>query len=173
MSYFAERYKSDVDFREKAKKRGRDAYHGVLVLRTDWKHGMRNTGAWRSWAYMKSRVLSVTNKDHRYYENITMEPRWKEFMEFYKDMGNRPEGMTLDRKDNNKGYYPDNCQWATRAQQARNKNNNAIKEKDVPEIMGLAEIGLNDSEIGILVGCSNSVVYNVRHGRSWKGVANV
>ena len=41
-------------------------------------------------------------------------------------MGDRPEGLTLDRIDNNKGYYKENCRWATLAEQANNKCNNKI-----------------------------------------------
>lgn len=60
----------------------------------------------------------------RYQElNISMDDRWRDFKLFLKDMGERPEGCTLERKDNTRGYYPGNVIWATPKQQARNRRN--------------------------------------------------
>jgi hypothetical protein len=47
---------------------------------------------------------------------------WLKFENFLADMGERPAGMTLDRKDNDKDYTPDNCVWATAKTQARNQS---------------------------------------------------
>lgn len=49
--------------------------------------------------------------------------RWEKFENFLADMGEPPPGMTLERKNNDKGYGPSNCRWATPAEQARNKRN--------------------------------------------------
>jgi len=173
MSYFTERYKHDEEFRERIKANSSDYYHKRRVFPTKKVHGMRNTGVWRSWGYMKSRVLSKTNKDHRYYKNISMEPRWKEFTEFYKDMGDRPEGLTLDRIDNDKGYYPENCRWATRGQQARNKRNNAVDESMVLAVRQKIKEGVVGLKIAKELGISSNVVYNIKSGRSWQEVAHV
>lgn len=47
--------------------------------------------------------------------------RWRSFPAFLADMGERPEGLTIDRIDVNKGYEPSNCRWATRTQQIANR----------------------------------------------------
>lgn len=63
---------------------------------------------------------------------ITVTPEWRSFEQFRADMGERPAGMTLDRKDGTKGYSKDNCRWATRTQQQNNlKTNHCVTFKDV------------------------------------------
>lgn len=84
------------------------------------KHGYRPksgaTPTYYSWESMKKRVSSK-----RQYEHVDMDPRWDSFSEFLADMGERPDGMTIDRKDNSLGYWKDNCRWATKETQSRNR----------------------------------------------------
>jgi hypothetical protein len=77
---------------------------------------------------MRQRCENPNRKDFRNYgaRGITVCERWREFANFLADMGQRPEGMTLERKNSNAGYGPDNCVWATPRQQARNKRGNVI-----------------------------------------------
>ncbi|QFP93710.1 hypothetical protein [Ralstonia phage P-PSG-11-1] len=68
---------------------------------------------------------------HRYGgRGITYVPGWETFQGFLGDMGERPEGTTLDRIDPDKGYSRDNCRWATKEQQASNKRNTVLIDID-------------------------------------------
>lgn len=72
---------------------------------------------------MKTRCRNTKIKDaHRYsLRGITYDPSWENFENFYKDMGDKPEGRSLDRIDNNKGYSKENCRWATPKEQRLNQ----------------------------------------------------
>lgn len=87
------------------------------------KHRMVKTLAYQSWHAMRDRCLNPAYKDYRNYggRGITIDPRWDDFLVFLQDMGPRPEGTTLGRKDNDRGYFPDNCRWETQKQQDFNK----------------------------------------------------
>jgi hypothetical protein len=55
-------------------------------------------------------------------------------MAFYNDIGDLPDGLTIDRRDNNKGYWKDNIRFATMTEQARNKRTNVVNENTVRQI---------------------------------------
>jgi hypothetical protein len=87
------------------------------------KHGLCQSSTYSSWRSMKCRCDNPSTTGYEYYggRGITYDPRWKTFELFYEDMGERPERATLDRIDNNKGYYKDNCRWVNESIQSHNQ----------------------------------------------------
>jgi hypothetical protein len=87
------------------------------------KHGLYGTPEYGVWNRMRHRCNGGVSKDVRLYQDrgITVCNRWNDFGNFLKDMGPRPSTKhSIDRIDNDKGYFPKNCRWATASEQARN-----------------------------------------------------
>lgn len=87
------------------------------------KHGLYGTPTCISWQAMKARCTNPSNKDWDRYggRGIGFDPRWNSFEQFLADIGERPDGRTLERENNELGYGPGNCCWGTPKDQANNR----------------------------------------------------
>lgn len=96
------------------------------------KHNMHNTKIHKAWRSMIHRCHNPNSGIYHRYggRGITVCKRWRDdFMNFYNDMGDPPTPKhTLDRINNNKGYSPKNCRWATSGEQANNRSTNTWVE---------------------------------------------
>jgi len=95
-----------------------------------WRHGhagthsgRKATRTYKAWQHMKDRCLNPNDGNYHYYggRGITITPRWMDFVNFLADMGEVPEGLTLERINNDGNYEPGNCKWVTWAEQSTNK----------------------------------------------------
>lgn len=87
-------------------------------------HGKTNSVEYKTWERIIQRCTNINNPRWQDYggRGITICDRWRNnFKAFLSDMGLRPLGMSIDRVDNNKGYNKDNCRWATRSEQMKNR----------------------------------------------------
>lgn len=93
-------------------------------------HGKTRTPIYRVWRGMKVRCYDPNMVEYYRYggRGITVCDEWKDSFEaFYRDMGDLPfPKAQIDRIDNDKGYYKENCRWVTPSENCRNKSNNII-----------------------------------------------
>ncbi len=101
-------------------------YRSELMGKIKRKHGMVGTPEYNAYSSMLGRCLNKNNHKFSQYggRGIKVCERWREsFVNFYADMGARPDGCSLDRINVNGNYEPGNCRWATAVQQGQNKTN--------------------------------------------------
>jgi len=110
---------------------------------------MRHIPTYRSWEMMKQRCNNPANASYEHYgqRGITYDPRWESYQNFLADMGEKPEGLTLDRIDVNKGYCKVNCRWATHAMQRANRRPERVHtRKRIDSTSGLLGVSFHNRD---------------------------
>jgi hypothetical protein len=113
---------------------------GCLKTGDHTTHGLSKTREYRIWQGIKERCLNPKRREYKWYggRGIKICDRWMEFENFIADMGKSPENYTVDRKDVNKGYDPENCIWIPFKKQGWNTRK-TIRVKDGAEIISMRE----------------------------------
>ncbi len=90
--------------------------------------GRKKTRTFQCWSGMLRRCRNPKNKDYKNYggRGIKVCERWNDFKNFLTDMGEKPEGVTIERKDNSGNYEPSNCKWIPKSQQSENRRGNTM-----------------------------------------------
>lgn len=122
----------------------------------------RSYNAYNSWVSMKSRCLNLNHISFKHYgaRGITVCKRWLKFENFLKDMGERPEGTTLERINNDSNYNKKNCKWASLQEQQQNKRSCLhflYKEEKLNLMQIYKKLNLN----------MNYITFNKRIKRGW------
>lgn len=124
----------------------------------------------RCWINLRARC---NNPQHPLYSayggrGITVCERWNNsFADFWEDMeGSWAEGLELDRNENDKGYFPGNCSWVTRAENCRNTRSSKLTQEKVNWIRANPE-GLTQVEMAHRLGIGKAMVNHVIKGLRW------
>jgi hypothetical protein len=129
---------------------------------------------YQAWMNMKDRCGRSTRRGaHNYVgRGIAVCDRWSgSFESFLADMGPKPSPVhSLDRIDNDKGYEPGNCRWATRDEQSRNTRRNTLTEKIVSDALLMKSHGASTSYLARVLGVPLQTLEAAISGRNWKGV---
>jgi hypothetical protein len=137
-------------------------------------HGLTKTREYRIWTGLITRCENPRVRCFPRYggRGIKVCDRWRGqdgFPNFLADMGRRPSPQhSVDRKDSNGDYTPDNCRWATPDQQAQNTRANVLSEEKAAEIRRLFADGIKPRAIASRMGASVPTVRDVINNRSWK-----
>lgn len=102
---------------------------GCLQKEKRITHGMSGTATYRAWGNMIQRCTNPNLPNYHRYggKGITVCEEWlNSFEAFHRDMGDCPEGLEIERVNNELGYFKENCVWGTYIEQARNKSTSRI-----------------------------------------------
>jgi hypothetical protein len=127
----------------------------------------KRTPTYISWQSMHARCRHPSVQSYPHYggRGIRVCDRWSSFAAFSADMGDRPEGMTLDRIDRDGHYEPGNCRWATVTEQTRGSRNAKLTPARAAWIR--TQPASSRREMARLFGVAEKTILSVQTGQSW------
>lgn len=130
---------------------------------------------YRCWGALVQRCTNPRAANFKYYggRGIKVCERWLGefgFENFFADMGERPSLMhTVDRRENDGDYTPENCRWATKAEQAQNSSRAKLESHEPSQIRWLVnELKFSQAEVGRFFGVSRVTAGRVARGLAWR-----
>jgi len=144
-----------------------------------YKHGGTGTRLYRIWKAMRNRCNNSNNLRYKDYggRGITICPEWTDKLNGFINFRNWSlsngylDNLTIDRKENNKGYYSENCRWITYVENNQNQRTNKLKKGDIVEIKNIYKTNnYTQLEISKIYGVSLSTIFNILNNKSWKNI---
>jgi len=116
---------------------------------------------YETWLAMRRRCMNPNYEGYANYggRGITVCPSWNSFETFLADMGEKPKGMVIDRIDNEKGYFKQNCRWLSKADSNKNRRSVKLNPEKIIEICNLYATGAyTRKQIAIMLGMGKTTV---------------
>ena len=133
------------------------------------RHG-KSRKTYNIWFQMIDRCTNPENKSFNGYgaRGILVCERWHSFENFYADMGDKPEGMSLERINNDGPYSTDNVRWATRADQQRNTRRTKLSIEKAREIREKRAAGMLMKDIAAEYGVADAYISQIVNLKIWR-----
>lgn len=150
---------------------GKQAKHGNCTHGHS-VNGVR-TKTYKTWLSIHERCNNPNVHNYNNYggRGIKVCERWDNFKNFLEDMGKKPQGLTIERINNDFGYGPENCKWATIREQNRNNRNVRFKPLEIQIIKKLLkESKLKQWEIGEIFDVKQGVISQIKTGETWADI---
>lgn len=143
----------------------------AAVAELNKTHGMCRTRIYEVWCQMKGRCTNPNTSHYECYggRGITICDRWiNSFENFYADMGDIPDGMSIDRIEVNGNYEPSNCRWASKPAQAQNTRATKLSMEKAREIRRARAAGETFSSLAKRFGVSEGSIGFVLKNEQWR-----
>lgn len=136
-------------------------------------HNKRHTPEYANWNAMISRCNNPNSTSYCQYGalGITVCNRWLDYNKFLEDMGPKPgKNYTIDRINNDLGYYKENCRWATKEEQAQNQRRTKLTPESVKQIRTLYKQGATQKELSQQFKVALRTISSVVNHKTWKNI---